>query len=201
MTLRVPDPPEASVAALHDSLAALAERGQFGVRRLRKARKEQLSAALPHQVFILGLADAAEGALARAAPSGWRYLLEADEEVVASGETRLEAGDRHTFSQINEGPFVRGTVRALAVAEKAANEQERDLEFAVLHVPALYLMSVWLRPDATGQSDQSLFIPIAPAPRGLEADAVYTSEAFSTRIAELAREVPRAAKDDPTGGA
>ena len=102
MTLRVPDPPEASVAALHDSLGALAERGQFGARRLRKARPEAPSAALPHQVFILGLADAAEGALDRAEPSGWRYLIEADQEVVASGETRLEGDNTHTFSHINE---------------------------------------------------------------------------------------------------
>jgi hypothetical protein len=201
MTLRVPDPPEASVAALQDSLGALAERGQFGARRLRKARQEELSAALPHQVFNLGLADAAEGALVRAQPSGWRYLLEADQEVVASGETRLDGDDRHTFSHINEGPFVRGTVRALAVAEKAAHEHERDLEFAVLHVPALYLMSVWLRPDATAELAESLFIPIAPAPAGLEADQVYTSQEFSARVAELARDVPRTSRDEPTGGA
>jgi hypothetical protein len=200
MTLRVPDPPEASVAALHDSLGALAERGQFGARRLRKPQQEQLSAALPHQVFILGLADAAEGALDRAEPSGWRYLIEADKEVVASGETRLDGDDKHTFSHINEGPFVRGTVRALAVAETAADEHERTLEFAVLHVPALYLMSVWLRPEGTSELEKSLFIPIAPAPSGFEANEVYTSEAFSTRIAELAKEVPRAATGDPTGG-
>jgi hypothetical protein len=200
MTLRVPDPPEASVAALHDSLGALAERGQFGARRLRKARPEVLSAALPHQVFILGLADAAEGALDRAEPSGWRYLIEADQEVVASGETRLEGDNTHTFSHINEGPFVRGTVRALAAAETAANEHEHALEFAVLHIPALYLMSVWLQPDGTSELEKSLFIPIAPAPPGLDADEVYTSEAFSTRIAELARNVPSAATGDPTGG-
>jgi hypothetical protein len=199
MTLRVPDPPEASVTALHNSLGALVERGQFGARWLRKGRQEQLSAALPHQVFILGLADAAEGSLSRAEPSGWRYLLEADQVVVASGETRLD-GDRHTFSHVNEGPFVRGTVRALAVAERAANEHERTLDFAVLHVPALYLMSVWLRPEGAGELDAGLFIPIAPAPPGVEADQVYTSQAFSTRIAELAREVPRAARDDLTGG-
>jgi hypothetical protein len=185
---------------LHESLGVLAARGQFGVPRLRAARPEQLSATLPHQVYVLGLDDAANGEFARAQPSGWRYLLEADREVVASAETRLEGDDQHTFSHINEGPFVRGTVRALAVADRAATEQEHALEFAVLHVPALYLMSVWLRPDAQAKSD-SLFIPIAPAPTGIEANEVYTSEVFASLVADLARGVPRASVDDPTGGA
>ena len=201
MTLRVPEPPEASVAALHDSLGALAERGQFGVRRLRTARPEQLSATLPHQVYVLGLGDAANGDFARAQANGWRYLLEADREVVASAETRLEGDEGHTFSHVNEGPFVRGTVRALAVADRAAGEQERALEFAVLHVPALYLMCVWLRPDAAAKPDDSLFIPIAPAPAGVEANEVYTSDVFATMIADLARRVPHATADDPTAGA
>ena len=171
------------------------------MRRLRAARPEQLSATLPHQVYVLGLDDAANGDVARAQPSGWRYLLEADREVVASAETRLESDDQHTFSHINEGPFVRGTVRALAVADRAASEHEHALEFAVLHVPALYLMSVWLRPDGRAKSDDSLFIPIAPAPAGVEANEVYTSVAFAGLIADLARRVPRASAEDPTGGA
>jgi hypothetical protein len=200
MSLRVPDPPYASVAALHNSLKALAERGQFGARPQRKARGEQLSATLPHQVFVLGLADAADGAIDRAKPTGWRYLLEADEEVVASGETRLEADGGHTFAQINQGPFVRGTVRALAAAEEAANTHEHEVEFAVLHVPALYLMSVWLRPNG-GELAGSTFIPIAPAPAGFEPDQVYTAEAFSTRVTELARAVPPTGHEQVTGGA
>jgi hypothetical protein len=102
---------------------------------------------------------------------------------------------------VNEGPFVRGTVRALAVADRAAGEQEQALEFAVLHVPALYLMSVWLRPDAAAKSDDSLFIPIAPAPAGVAANEVYSSDAFAAMIADLARAVPRATADDPTAGA
>ena len=199
MSLRVLDPPYASVTALHHALGALSERGEFGARRLRQAR--QLSATVPHRVFILGLTDAAEGAIDKAEPSGWRYLLEADEEVVASGETRLEGEGRHAFSQINEGPFVRGTVRALAVAEEETSAHERELEFAVLHVPAVYLMSAWLRPDGNGDLDLSLFIPIAPAPPSFEANRVYTGEAFRTSLAELARQVPPSAAEDPTGGA
>jgi len=62
-------------------------------------------------------------------------------------------------------------------------------------------MSVWLRPDAPAKTDDSLFIPIAPAPAGVEANEVYASDSFAALVADLARRVPRASTDDPTGGA
>ena len=48
MPLRAPEPPEESVAVLRDALGALAQRGQFSARGLRKARPEQLTATAPH---------------------------------------------------------------------------------------------------------------------------------------------------------
>jgi hypothetical protein len=194
----VPEPPKASVAVLQDSLGA---RGPLGVQRLHTAQPDQLSATLPHQVYVLGRDEATNGDFTSAKLSGWRYLLEADRDVVASAETRVDGDGHHSFAHINEGPFVKGTVSALSVADRAASEAGRELEFAVLHVPALYLMSIWLRPAGTENQDDSLFVPIAPAPAGIDANAVYTSDMFGTLVAELAQRVPGATVDDLTGGA
>ncbi|SRR5438445_656150 len=201
MPLHVPDPPQDSLAALRDALGALAERGQFSARGLRRARPEQLSATVPHQVFVLGLRDAADGAvLDRAQPVGWRYLLEVEQEVVASAETRSLEDGRHSFSLVNDGPFVRGTVEALALAESVADKEEGAVELRLLHVPALYLMSVWLRPSGAEEAEGGRFIPIAPAPSGIEAGRVYESAEFLARVRELAQAVPELTPDDTRGG-
>src|ERR1041385_498228 len=108
MPLRAPEPPEESVGALREALGALAQRGQFSARGLRKARPEQLPGTAPRPVFVLGLDDGARGGrLDAARAGGWRYLLEDDEAVVASAETGLR-DDRHSFSPLNDGPFVQG---------------------------------------------------------------------------------------------
>src|SRR5438067_527201 len=119
MGLVVPEPPKSSLASLRESLGALAERGSFSAGGLREARVEQISATTPHQVFNLTLADARGGKVAEdARSSGWRYLLAVDDRVVASAETESREGARQSFSQVNSGPFVAGTVEALSVAER-----------------------------------------------------------------------------------
>jgi hypothetical protein len=189
------------VTVLREALGALAQRGQFSSRGLRKARPEQLTATVPHQVFVLGLDSvAAEGeALERAQPAGWRYLLEVDKQVVASAETRLQEGERHSFSHVNDGPFVRGTVEALAVADSLRDETASETELRLLHVPGLYLMGLWLRPSGTADAERSRFIPIAPTPPGFEAGRVYSGEEFLARVRELAQAVPRLSLGDSKG--
>ena len=199
--LRAPDPPADSLNVLRESLSALAQRGQFSARGLRRARAEQLSATAPHEVLSLSLADAARGALDGARPTGWRYLLEVENEVVAAAETRSDEAGRHAFAQVNDGPFVLGTVDALATAEKAADEEEtRPVDFRLLDVPALYLMALWLQPEGGEGVADSRFIPIAPAPSGLEAGRVYGSDEFASRLGELAKAVLEISAGDETGG-
>jgi hypothetical protein len=195
---RVPEPPAASVAALRESLAALADRGQFSARSLRETPPADLSASVPHEVFNLGLDAAADGEVERAEPGGWRYLLEADKGVVATAETRAEGGE-HTFSNVNTGPFVKGTVDALAAAEQVEHGREGEVDLRLLHVPALYLMSLWLRP-AGATDDAGVFIPIAPAPPGLEPNRPYEVDEFRKRVRELAQQVPATSHEEPSGG-
>jgi hypothetical protein len=199
MGLLISDPPKESLSALRESLNTLAARGSFSDRGLREARPEQISATVPHAVYNLTLAAAKEGKAEAARLTGWRFLLAVDEHVLASAETRSEGG-LQSFSHVNAGPFVGGTVEALAVAEKAAEAEERQLELRVLSVPALYLMSVWLQPSGGGQAGDALFVPIAPAPTGFEPNRVYEQNEFLDALRSAAQEVPDVGRDDAQGG-
>jgi hypothetical protein len=197
MALVISDPPNESLTALRGSLNSLAERGSFSDRGLREARPEQISATVPHAVYNLTLDDAKNGKTDAARLSGWRFLLAVDENVLASAETRSEGG-RQVFSHVNAGPFVAGTVEALAAAERVAEDDERQLELRLLSVPALYLMSVWLQPD-DGKGD-AVFVPIAPAPSGFEANRVYAQSEFVEALSSAAGQVPDTGRDDTQGG-
>jgi hypothetical protein len=198
MGLLISDPPKESLAALRESLNTLAERGSFSDRGLRDARPEQISATIPHAVYNLTLGAAKEGKTEAARMTGWRFLLAVDEHVLASAETRSEGG-LQTFSHVNAGPFVSGTVDALAVAETVADADERQLELRLLNVPALYLMSVWLLPSGSGKDD-AVFVPIAPAPAGIEPNRVYAEREFADALRSVAEQVPDVGRDDSQGG-
>ena len=197
MALLISDPPKESLAALRESLNTLSTRGSFSDRGLRAARPEQIGATVPHAVFNLTLDDARNGKTGTARNTGWRYLLAVDENVLASAETRYESG-RQVFSHVNAGPFVAGTVDALSVAERTADTDERQLELRLLNVPALYLLSVWLQPD-DGKGD-AVFVPIAPAPSGFEANRVYEESEFLEALRSAAQRVPDVGRDDTQGG-
>jgi hypothetical protein len=197
MALLISDPPKDSLTALRESLNTLAARGSFSDRGLRAARPEQIAATVPHAVFNLTLDDAKTGKTDTARHTGWRFLLAVDEQVLASAETRFESG-RQVFSHVNAGPFVAGSVDALAVAERTADADERQLELRLLNVPALYLMSVWLQPD-DGKGDAA-FVPIAPAPSGFEANRVYEESEFLEALRSAAERVPDVGRDDTQGG-
>jgi hypothetical protein len=198
MGLIISDAPPESLAALRDSLNELAARGSFGDRGLREARPEQISATVPHRVFNLTLDGALQGNIEDARATGWRYLLALDERVLASAETRFEGG-REVFSHVNVGPFVSGTVDALAVAERIADADERQLELRLLNVPALYLMSVWLQPSEE-DTDDGVFVPIEPAPPGFEANRAYDRDEFAEALRVAAASVPEVGRDDTQGG-
>jgi hypothetical protein len=199
MGLLISDPPRGSLAALRDSLSVLAGRGSFSAEGLREARPDQISATIPHQVFNLPLAEARSGEVLKGArPVGWRYLLAVGDRVVASAETQSRDGEQ-VFSHVNAGPFVGGTVEALAVAERVADADKPSMELRLLNVPAVYLMSLWLHPQERSDAE-SLFIPLAPAPSGFQANEVYQGQQFAALLGELARAIPELDSDDARGG-
>ncbi len=137
----------------------------FSTPRLAKivSRRPEVSPALFQglPVYHMGLDELAEdGNLGAAAQTSWRYLLKCDDEVVASADAVFGPNRKPVFSQVNEGPFVQGTVSAI----QAADIEKGEYEVRLLMVPALYTAALWLV-DVTGGSD--LAVPIAPCPPAL----------------------------------
>jgi hypothetical protein len=163
-------PPEQSLDATRQALAVLAGRGRFATVEQQQVRAEDLQLTHPQQVYPLGLDDLAAGrGLAAARPAGWRFLVVQDGTPVALAETVARADGSHAIGQVNYGPFVVGTDRAWRTVENLDLEPPDELR--LLHVPALYLVALWLSHAADPARDT--LVPIAPTPSGIEPDRLY----------------------------
>jgi hypothetical protein len=194
--VKVPQPPAESVEVLSQELANLASGGHVGARLLGRADPEQVSATLPQQVFRLNVDDLkSRRGLDAARPTGWRFLVEVGEKVVAAAQTKTVEGGRQAFAHLNEGPFVAGTLRALSAVDRLDDAGDGEAEVRLLQVPALYFVGLWLH-GANGD----MVVPVAPAPPGLEADRPYPAEEILGLLAEAAAAVPDMGPDDTRGG-
>src|SRR5436190_7511984 len=93
------------------------------------AAAEDHELAAPHEVYTIDAAKVANGSLKSARRIGWRYLVMQGDHAVAAAEVdRPPAGGQPEFSHLNSGPFVEGSVDALAVAENLADVATDDFE-------------------------------------------------------------------------
>jgi hypothetical protein len=155
-----------------------------------------LSSAAPHPVFTMGLQDllAGRGVAASARPAGWRVLVLAGQTAVAAVEFEAApaaggggaaggAPVAATFKSINQGRFVEGTVDGIRRAEADPKVRQHDYEVRLLEVPAVYLTAVWLH-----RPGDDLFVPLDPAPAGLNAGQVYGEQDLLRAVQPLARQ-------------
>jgi hypothetical protein len=198
MPIQAPNPPTAALDAVRTAVRSFAEEAMFRTPALRAAQPEQLTINEPHQVFLLGLDDLRAGAgLTRARLVGWRYLVQEGEKVIATAESALAGrGDAQVFSNFNEGPFVASTAAALSMAKTDPRVSQGTYEQRLLHVPALYVMALWLH-EPTGAGD--LLVPLAPSPRDLPAGRPLPAGEVVTILTELARRIPAEAPNDIKG--
>jgi hypothetical protein len=140
--------------------------------------------ALPPQpVYTVGLdelgATGVAGESAGGAPS-WRvsrFDAAGRSEVVelregAPGEPVSAGDDRF-------GPLIR---EALAVAGEDDRVEGQDYEARLYRVPALTLLALWLHSPVS----VDLFVPIGPAPPGLERNRLYEDPDFTAAVNEAA---------------
>ena len=87
MPLFAPEPPQQVAEAVQSTFRAMTRKGHSRSPALRNA-PAPLALTQPHQIFSLGLADLVAGrGLEAAKPTGWRYLVQDGDNVLASAET------------------------------------------------------------------------------------------------------------------
>lgn len=183
MTLRVPEPTEASVETVRSHLSELAGRTAFRRRALARANPAGLALAAPHDVYSLGLRDLAEGAsLDAATVDGRRFIVMDGDKPIASAE--LADQGRGSGFQATEGPYVESTAAALERADEDPELAEDDYEIRVLRIPGLYVMALWLKHE---QGGTDVLIPLDPAPAPLEPGRKYGPVEILSALAEPAR--------------
>jgi hypothetical protein len=140
----------------------------------------------PHAVYDLRAdAVAGGGGLESATASGFRYLVEGNGTNIAAAEVHADAtGTATLLANINFGPFVDATTKALAQVATLPAVQASSYEVRLLRFAAIALMALWLKPDAGGAD---IIVPLAPAPDGLHAGQSYSEADFLKAIVPLAQ--------------
>jgi hypothetical protein len=146
----------------------------------------------PHAVYDLRAdAVAAGGRLASASASGVRYLIEGGGNAIAAAEVHIDGtGNATLLANLNYGPYVAATARALTQIATLPAVSLGSYEVRLLRFSAIFLMTLWLKSNPEGTD---IIYPLAPAPKGLQAEHPYSEDEFLTVIVPLAQE--RAAKN------
>ena len=140
----------------------------------------------PHAVYDLRADAIAHGdGLASAKASGFRYLIGTGGATVAAAEVLADAnGNATLLANVNHGPYVEATARALAQVATLSAVGAGSYEVRLLRFSAIGLMALWLKPDAGGAD---IIYPLAPAPHGLQAERAYSVDEFLQAIVPLAQ--------------
>jgi hypothetical protein len=106
----------------------------------------------PHAVYDLRADAIAHGdGLASAKASGFRYLIGTVGTTVAAAEVLADAnGNATLLANVNHGPYVEATARALAQVATLSAVGAGSYEVRLLRFSAIGLMALWLKPDAGG---------------------------------------------------
>jgi hypothetical protein len=199
MPLRVPAPPTEAADAVHSTFQAFADSGTFRLPALRNATGP-LQLTKPHQVFTLGLADLAAGrGLEAANPTGWRYLVQEGDNVLAAADTvATGSGNDYIFSAFNEGRFVTSTAEAIQAAQAIPEVSQGDFEFRLLDVPGLHVMALWLHDLKESAND--LLVPLEPSPVDTPTGQPVPAAVLLRELASKSSPAAAVGPSDNTGG-
>lgn len=140
----------------------------------------------PHAVYDLRADVVAHGGgLESARASGFRYLVGAGGANIAAAEVLADAtGTATLLANLNYGPFVEATARALSQVATLTSVSAGSYEVRLLRFSAIALLALWLKPDSGGAD---IIYPLAPAPAGVQAEHPYSADEFMNAIRPLAQ--------------
>lgn len=191
MPIKIANAPEQSLTALHTSIDRWiqqpANAPQTVSAGINFAGDEGVEVRLPHPVYDVALKDLADGkGLAAAHVVSWRYLLTDGQSTVSAEVSAPQNNAAHQLALLNRGPFVNSFVSSVDSAEKDAGLAAGDYEVALINIPGLYVMALWLRASQPGKG---VVIPLAPAPPELTAGRHYMEADFASALAPSANQV------------
>ncbi|MEP7309189.1 MAG: hypothetical protein ABJA98_27105 [Acidobacteriota bacterium] len=107
--------------------------------------------------------------------------------IAAAEAIQRTANAKPLFSNTNEGPFVASTAKAIEAAERLPEVEAGNYELAVLRVPALYVIALWLK-GAGAKPPDDIFILLEPAPTGLTGGERLDVRDFNAALVALKAE-------------
>ena len=196
MPITLAEPPGAVAALTQSKLQEIAHGRGFRVPELAIVAPEQIRLASGHPVYNLGLSDIVAGrAPDQLKVSSWRFIVQSGGETTAAETLAGDAATGAQFASVNSGPFVAGTVGALAATLNDPEFVQGDWEMRLLRIPALSVLATWAH-EKSGKGDQ--IRPIAPAPPVLDATRTYNWADFMAALRGAAQQ--RLAEDDGRKG-
>jgi hypothetical protein len=124
-------------------------------------------------------------------------LVQEGDTAIATAELTITAQSGvQVFSHFNEGPFVASTAAAISMAKTDPQVSQRSYEQRLLHVPALYVMALWLHEESGAQD---LLVPLGPFPFEVPVGEPLPAGELIARLTEVAQRIPAEALDDPKG--
>lgn len=103
---------------------------------------------------------------------------------IAAATAAKTKGAKYELSDLNEGPFVEGTEKAIRIAEGLEEVRKGNFEAFLLVVSTVYVVALWLQ-DRDGDADILLTIP--PVNRALVPYRPMTQAAFLDTIRGMAK--------------
>jgi hypothetical protein len=179
MSLTIPTAPSEAVTALAAALPKLAASPAVSAASPLTAaavgRFTATGVAVSLPLFVLGLSDVHDGTMA-ARQVGWRHLLPTGDPVgPVMADTAIRDFNQHIYSGVTESPFARDLENRLTSIPADTTVAAGHYDAAVLEVPAMYVMAIWLRD--TSQHDD-VVVPVAPSPPSLIAGHHYSTSQF-----------------------
>jgi hypothetical protein len=186
MPLRFATEPQNGSALVQSNIGRLLQRPQGAPPALHSQAIANLKLKSPHAIYDLRADQIAEGhGLEAAHPTGFRYLVAASSGAVAAAEVHTDAGGAAKLvANVNFGPFVEATERALTKLAALPQVATGTYEARLLRISSVQVLAVWLKSDGAGGD---IVYPLAPAPSVLNAETPYAPQDFLAALVPIAK--------------